>query len=63
MKNKFNPVLVKVKPKPNHTPIERQLTVTDERLFTSSRKLNSYLKMLNKYYSNLEITMKSYKVN
>lgn len=53
MKNKFNPVIVNVKG-PN---------VEDERLFTSPRKLHSYVKMLKKHYPDTKIDYKQYKAN
>lgn len=58
MRNKFTPVLVTVKSK-----IKKDNYIEfDERLFTSSRKLNSYLKMLKNNYSDLHINFKTYKL-
>jgi len=57
MKTKFKPVHVTVRGKILPSIVE------DERIFTSSRKLNSYLKMLNKHYTGLEIKMKSFNAN
>lgn len=54
MKNKFNPVVVTVKGD----------NVQDERLFTSTRKLSSYLRFLRKNYpENLKVKYKAYKPN
>ena len=38
-------------------------SITDDRIFTSTRKLNSFVKMLNKHYKGLKIDIKNYKPN
>lgn len=53
MSRKNNPVLVRVQGN----------DVKDLRIFTSTRKLNTYLKSLNKNYNNLKINIKSFKAN
>jgi len=52
-KNKFSPVHVKV----------FGTDVQADRIFTKPGKLNSYLRMLNKHYTNLQILSTTIKLN